>query len=77
MSDPHHNPWDWWIRMWLAPQKLQCQIKEMEKADKNLKDKQEQASNEVQGQRHSTRNVRMLMQALGDRLRRANHVILL
>ena len=76
MSDPH-SPWDWWVRMWLAPPKLQCQLKEMEKAEKALKDKQEQATNEVQGQRHSSRNVRMLMQALSERLRRSNHVIFL
>jgi hypothetical protein len=76
MSDPH-NPWDWWFRMWLVPPKLACQLKEVEKADKDLKEKQEQASNEVPAQRHSTRNVRMLMQALGDRLRRSNHVIFL
>ena len=76
MSDPH-DPWDWWIRMWLVPPKMACQIREIDKVSKDLSAKQDQAESEIPEQRHSTRNIRMMMQALSDRLRRSRHVIFL
>jgi len=78
VPEPPPNPYDWWWRMWLPPQK-HCQRahQNVQDAAKALEETHRKIQDDVPEARHSARNVRMLMQAFIQRMKSASHVIIL
>jgi alpha-glucuronidase len=70
------NPYDWWLKMRILPHKTACQLKEYEKANKELEETQKTIKDEVPAMRHSSRGIRMVIQSFADRLRRSSNVII-
>ena len=80
MSEPDHptNPYDWWWKMWVPPQK-HCQKahQNVQDAAQAHKETTQEIMRDVPEARHSARNVRMLMQAFIQRMKSISHVILI